>query len=575
MKKILVIILLLIKFTTFSQKGNVLSDKEYYSLQEKVKKLSISNRDSSFIIATKIENSNKYHHKAFALGIKSYLFQLNGDSIRSKETFRKAIYFFNKEVNSKEKLKLESNLLNFEGLSEWKRGHFLKALDCFDNGKSISERIDDRIQMIKFISNKAVIFSEIGEYNKAITITKEVLHFVDKNINLYDEVQYNSSKSLNNLQLGWYYQKKYQNDISKKTLLDSSTYYYQKSLEFSENFLINKINATKSIGINYLLENDFEKSLSTFNETLVLINDNDLRDELANIYRNIGYIFYSKKKYTQSLIYLKKIDSLYNIDRKLIHVSDYINSNYYQAKINQELGDLEKANTHSKIYFEHYKNNKNYLDKNKLDLINKISNENISKEMLIIHEEYNKTIYLNFLLKGVATLIVLVLLFLLLKSIKDKRRIVEKVNKLIEDSKKVKAGEIIQDNQILKKKIQISIDEGEEILKKIKVANERKDFLKQEFNQQYLAKKLKTNTTYLSYIFNKVYNKTFSAFYNDMRLEHVINEILVNKKYREYSTQAIAESVGFKNADSFTISFKKKTGLTPYQFINEIKKREI
>jgi AraC-like DNA-binding protein len=55
----------------------------------------------------------------------------------------------------------------------------------------------------------------------------------------------------------------------------------------------------------------------------------------------------------------------------------------------------------------------------------------------------------------------------------------------------------------------------------------------------------------------------------------VINEIINNKKYREYTTLAIAESAGFKNADSFTSSFKKKTGITPFNFINEIKKREL
>lgn len=559
----------------FSQERKVLTEKEFSKLQEEVKRLSISNRDSSYIIATKIENSHRPLHKAFALGIKSYLFQLDGDSIRSKENLKKALFFFNKEVNSKDKLKLESYLLNFEGLSEWKRGHYLAALNSFERGEKISEKLNDKLQKIKFISNRAVILSEIGEYTKAINLTKKVVRFVEENINLYDEIQFNSSISINNLQLGWFYQIKYQNDTSKKALLDSSNYFYRKALEYSDNFLINKINAKKSIGINYLLKNDFENSLATFNETLVLINDNDLQNELANIYRNIGYIYYSKKKNTQSLIYFKKIDSLFKIDKKLVHVSDYINSNYYQAKIYHELGDYKKANMYSKIYTEYFNNNKDYLDKNKLDLITKRSNESLKKEMLIIQEEHNKSFFYSISLKVITVLIVLTMLFLLLKSLKDKRQIVEKVNKLIEDSTRVKSEGTNDENQLLKKKILIPIEEEEEILKKIKTFNERKEYLKSEFNQQYLARKLKTNTTYLSYIFNKVYNKTFSGFYNDLRLDYVINEILSNKKYREYSTQAIAESAGFKNADSFTISFKKKTGLTPFQFIKEIKKREV
>jgi len=40
--------------------------------------------------------------------------------------------------------------------------------------------------------------------------------------------------------------------------------------------------------------------------------------------------------------------------------------------------------------------------------------------------------------------------------------------------------------------------------------------------------------------------------------------------YRKYSTQAIAESVGFKNAVSFTKSFSKRTGVSPTQFAKRL-----
>ena len=70
---------------------------------------------------------------------------------------------------------------------------------------------------------------------------------------------------------------------------------------------------------------------------------------------------------------------------------------------------------------------------------------------------------------------------------------------------------------------------------------------------------------------NKYYEQSFSSYLNDLRIKYIIDEIEANPKFREYTTQAIAESAGFKNADSFTISFKKKTGLTPFQYITETK----
>lgn len=99
----------------------------------------------------------------------------------------------------------------------------------------------------------------------------------------------------------------------------------------------------------------------------------------------------------------------------------------------------------------------------------------------------------------------------------------------------------------------------------------KKLYLNSSFTQQVAAKKIKTNTSYLSYVVNKHYKQSFSSYLNELRINYVIGEIDTNVKFREYTTQAIAESAGFKNADSFTTSFKKKTGLTPFQYITETK----
>ena len=96
------------------------------------------------------------------------------------------------------------------------------------------------------------------------------------------------------------------------------------------------------------------------------------------------------------------------------------------------------------------------------------------------------------------------------------------------------------------------------------------EYLKEDYTQQYVAKKIKTNTTYLSYIINKNFEKSFSEYANELKINYVINEMIANPLYRKYSTQAIAESVGYKNASSFTKSFSKRTGVTPVQFAKNI-----
>ena len=100
-------------------------------------------------------------------------------------------------------------------------------------------------------------------------------------------------------------------------------------------------------------------------------------------------------------------------------------------------------------------------------------------------------------------------------------------------------------------------------------------FLREDFNLQSTAKKIKTNTTYLSYVVNKRFEKSFSEYSNELKINYAIEQMITNATFRKYSTQAIAETVGFKNAVSFAKSFNKRTGVTPVQFIKKIEKDEL
>ena len=102
----------------------------------------------------------------------------------------------------------------------------------------------------------------------------------------------------------------------------------------------------------------------------------------------------------------------------------------------------------------------------------------------------------------------------------------------------------------------ISQENENEIIQRLEQLIEKKQFLNPNFTQQFVAKKIKTNTAYLSYVVNKYYEQSFSSYLNDLRITYIVDAIETNPKFREYTTQAIAESAGFKNADSFTISFK-------------------
>lgn len=82
-----------------------------------------------------------------------------------------------------------------------------------------------------------------------------------------------------------------------------------------------------------------------------------------------------------------------------------------------------------------------------------------------------------------------------------------------------------------------------------------------------IAKEIGTNTKYLSYIINSRYQKSFSAFMNDFRIEHA-KELLSKKEYNQYTIESIARMSGFNSKSLFNSVFKKATGKTPSEFKN-------
>lgn len=109
-----------------------------------------------------------------------------------------------------------------------------------------------------------------------------------------------------------------------------------------------------------------------------------------------------------------------------------------------------------------------------------------------------------------------------------------------------------------------------EILDKLIKLEEKKLFLKQDFTLHNVAKRLKTNTAYLSKIVNSELDKNFSSYVNELRINYIVIELKNNSKLRSYSINAIAEEIGYKSPESFTKYFKIATGISPSIYIKKI-----
>ena len=92
-----------------------------------------------------------------------------------------------------------------------------------------------------------------------------------------------------------------------------------------------------------------------------------------------------------------------------------------------------------------------------------------------------------------------------------------------------------------------------------------KIYLDENLTLAETARRLDTNTTYLSRLINDYYQVNFSAFLNRYRVEEA-KMMILDDKFNNFSMEGIAKSSGFRSKSTFNQAFKNSTGFTPTEF---------
>ena len=87
-----------------------------------------------------------------------------------------------------------------------------------------------------------------------------------------------------------------------------------------------------------------------------------------------------------------------------------------------------------------------------------------------------------------------------------------------------------------------------------------------------MAKKINTNSTYLSKTLQSHKQKKFVQYITDLRLEYALKRLKNDTKFRTYDIKSIASELGFNTAESFSKAFKKRTGIYPSFYIKNLNK---
>lgn len=512
------IIVLLLGFATSSFAQNVkellqnpekYSFEEFNSIEDSIEKINFK----LYSDVIEIHEKEAFNRKDTLEIIKTHLWNVWE---LDKQTALNKFNFVLSLSNSKDYVKYHTTILHNLGVYHYNElNDPVVALDYFIQSLKLADQFNYFTLITDNLNSIASIKSEYLQERQAIFLLNYSLNFATKNKRNIENYPTTYAVIVDNLAKTYL-------SINK---IDSARYYCDIGLQYS-----------KTINEKYILDNFitlnakidfydgiFFKSRDTLVKYLKFGNDYEKLDSYFYL-SQIGKILKGEE---EEIKYLLKYDSILNllsnppleqtfkVYNKLLDYNNYSNKEF-----------MKKF-----IFYDS-------LRKHQLSLYEKISNDNFDIPFLKREFNFTKKKYAdNFIL---ILICLLILGFIIIRT------------KGIKTIKKIKT--LNHDNQII-------------IHQKLIDWEEQKGFL-EKMTLNDLAKKLETNSSYLSLYF-KNRNTTYKNYIYSIRCNWLIS--LVEKDpslLKKKSTIQLAEMTGFNSIDAFNNAFKTCTGKTFRQNFN-------
>lgn len=491
-------------------------------------------------------------NKAIALNLLSYYAKNKEDQLD----------FINKSLLESNSVDSIFSIAAYNNLGLYYQGNYDygKAVQQYLKALRFSKKRNNKRYEIIALGNIANLKRDIGAYKDALTLYKDCLALEKEmgpiNENAIVEVSLNLAESYSN-------NKKY----------DSASYYYKLVIDkvrqqypyFLSKAMINE-------GVNLYYKNDLKDARRLLQEGSSLIN--------FNVASHIKY-------YTIAQLYLGKIARSSN--NKILEKKYFLKVDSLLTKIDVVIPEVREVYT---SLIKDYKENNNYREElhtinklvkfdsiafsRKINITDKLNSEFDTPELLKSKEQLikkleseNQNLNVKVLFLLLLFFCVMILFFLQYRKHKIYKERFEKIITELND----KPDKTIEEPAIKQpQKLNIDPQIVAIILDKLLVFESKKGFLKSTITVSTLARKLSTNTKYLSKIINVYKGKTFIHYINDLRIEYILKELKTNPTLHRYTILGIAKEASFNSAESFSAAFKKKTGITPAYYIKSLKR---
>ncbi|MFY7669801.1 helix-turn-helix domain-containing protein [Tenacibaculum sp. MEBiC06402] len=501
-------------------------------------------------------------YKTFAYAASLYLktrdkYQLNFESY--KDSINKYLPKI-KENNTNYTLLFDIHILL--GNTYKRRGQMKLALQHYLKAENYALIINDVERIVKIKGNVALVYQDMRKLDNALQQINTTLKIVENNKERLGS-KYATRKFKTLLNTSAIYNSLLNEERETFRYGDSSIYYLNtilsdKDLKLSK-FKYGQV--YNNLATAYNLKKEYNKAEPFFQKSIAFFTESNAQAYLYNAFYNSGVNYWEMNKLQYSK---RSFLEVLRIKKDTLLDPNFVNSHKYLSEIYVKQNNKDSASyyfsKHQKILAKASKEEQLEYEK-----IFSADETYLLKKRIESLKETNKKSQ-NLFTSAIILLIVIVLtsIYIISKNVKEKRNAKKRLKSLLNST------QIESKGQSSSTAVTIKNEHHEEVIEGLKKIEKSLFFLKEEFNLYNAAKKIGTNTTYLSKIVKDYKKMTFSEYTNDLRIKYIVEKLNNDKTVRAYTTQAIGEIGGYKNAKSFTRIFKKYTGITPYQFIEKI-----
>ncbi|AUC14477.1 hypothetical protein BTO06_04670 [Tenacibaculum sp. SZ-18] len=341
------------------------------------------------------------------------------------------------------------------------------------------------------------------------------------------------------------------------TLLDSSALYFRKAYEASIDF----IPKHSDYKLMYALrKTEVLIAKKKYREALNLTNNYADLDKNSNTkkyeHRNKAICFDQLNESDSAIFYSIKL-----LQHKSLQKSSLISAYNILSQQYLNKGQLDSAFKYSKLTLKEF----NLAKENRQKTYQLLYDNDIEKikelNASILEKEQNRnratTIFYGIILLGISSFFLVKRKYYLLEI--SKKNIELENNQVIPEEKEYKTKtyniEPKLENKILS------------IIEEIEVNH---FYTAHDFSINTIAKMANTNSTYISFVFNKYHEATFKQYYTKKKIAYAVDLLKNDNAYTKFSIEGLANEVGYTSASSFTRAFKKEMNVTPSIYIKEL-----